>query len=113
MGFVVVHWCVSPTLRTQHPQESIQFAAVLCEISVGNHTQRSAFKDLAPWPHAPPNPLSPYVLGITAATNFYRTLVMKIERNAGHNEAREALVLSVAGVTAIMLIANLLLLILY
>jgi hypothetical protein len=38
---------------------------------------------------------------------------MKIERNAGHNEAREALVLSVAGVTAIMLIANLLLLILY
>jgi hypothetical protein len=38
---------------------------------------------------------------------------MKIERFAGHQEAREALVFSVAGVTAIMLIANLLLLILY
>jgi hypothetical protein len=38
---------------------------------------------------------------------------MKIERIAGHNEAREALVLSVAGVTAIMLITNLLLLIFY
>jgi hypothetical protein len=32
---------------------------------------------------------------------------------AGRNEAREALVLSVAGVTAIMLITNLLLMILY
>jgi hypothetical protein len=31
---------------------------------------------------------------------------MKIERFAGHREARQALVLSVAGVTAIMLIAN-------
>jgi hypothetical protein len=46
---------------------------------------------------------------------------MKIERFAGHDEARfaghdearEALVLAVAGVTAIALIANLLLLILY
>ena len=38
---------------------------------------------------------------------------MKIERFAGHNEAREALVLAVAGVTAIMLITNLILLILY
>jgi hypothetical protein len=34
---------------------------------------------------------------------------MKIERFAGHHEAREALVLSVAGVTAIMLTAYLLL----
>jgi hypothetical protein len=34
---------------------------------------------------------------------------MKIERFVGYNEAREALVLSVAGVTAIMLIANLIL----
>jgi hypothetical protein len=38
---------------------------------------------------------------------------MKIERLAGHHEAREALVLSVAGVTAIMLIESLVLLILY
>jgi hypothetical protein len=38
---------------------------------------------------------------------------MKIESLPGHREAREALVLSVAGVTAIMLIANLVLLILY
>jgi hypothetical protein len=38
---------------------------------------------------------------------------MKIERFAGHHEAREALVLSVAGVTAIMLTVYLLLTILY
>jgi hypothetical protein len=38
---------------------------------------------------------------------------MKIERFAGHNEAKEALVLSVAGVTTIMLIESLVLLILY
>jgi hypothetical protein len=38
---------------------------------------------------------------------------MKIERFAGHHEAREALVLSVAGVTTLMLTAYLLLLILY
>jgi hypothetical protein len=36
---------------------------------------------------------------------------MKIERFAGHHVEREALVLSVAGVTTIMLIANLLLVI--
>jgi hypothetical protein len=38
---------------------------------------------------------------------------MKTERLAGHSEAREALVFSVASVTAIMLTAYLLLLILY
>jgi len=38
---------------------------------------------------------------------------MNIEQFAGHNEAREALVLSIAGVTAIMLIESLILLILY
>ena len=38
---------------------------------------------------------------------------MKIERFAGHHEAREALVIAVAGVTAIMLIESLVLLILY
>jgi hypothetical protein len=40
-------------------------------------------------------------------------MAMKIERFAGHHEAREALVLSVAGVTAVMLIESLILLILY
>jgi hypothetical protein len=38
---------------------------------------------------------------------------MKTERLAGHHEARDALVLSVAGVTAIMLIETLILLTLY
>jgi hypothetical protein len=38
---------------------------------------------------------------------------MKIERFAGHHEARKALALSVAGVTAVMLIESLILLILY
>jgi hypothetical protein len=38
---------------------------------------------------------------------------MKIERFAGHNEAREAFVLSVTSVTVIMLTAYLILLILY
>jgi hypothetical protein len=38
---------------------------------------------------------------------------MKIERFGGHHEAREALMLSVAGVSAIMLIESLILLILY
>ena len=41
-----------------------------------------------------------------------RTFVIA-ERFAGHHEAREALVLSVTGVTVIMLIENLILLILY
>jgi hypothetical protein len=38
---------------------------------------------------------------------------MKIATFAGHHEERDALVLSVAGVTAIMLIESLVLLILY
>jgi hypothetical protein len=38
---------------------------------------------------------------------------MNIQRFAGHHEAREALVLSVAGVTAVMLIESMILLILY
>jgi hypothetical protein len=53
------------------------------------------------------------VLGVTAATNLLnRMLVMKIGRFAGHHAAREALVLSIVGVTAIMLIESLFLLIL-
>ncbi len=38
---------------------------------------------------------------------------MNIQRLAGHHEARQALVISVAGVTAIMLVESLFLLILY
>ena len=38
---------------------------------------------------------------------------MNGERFAGHNEAKEALLMSVAGVTAIMLIESLILLMLY
>jgi hypothetical protein len=38
---------------------------------------------------------------------------MKIERFAGHHEARESLMLSIAGVTAIMLIESFMLLIFY
>jgi hypothetical protein len=41
------------------------------------------------------------------------TLAIKTESVLSHHEASKALVLSVAGVTAIMLIANLILLILY
>ena len=40
-------------------------------------------------------------------------MVMKIDFAGHHHEARDALVLSVAGVTAIMLIESLILLILY
>ena len=43
-----------------------------------------------------------------------RASIVKVEPLAGHHdEAREALVLAVAGVTSIMLIANLILMILY
>jgi hypothetical protein len=38
---------------------------------------------------------------------------MKTDRFAGYNEAREALVLAIAGVTAITLVANLILIALY
>jgi hypothetical protein len=54
----------------------------------------------------PPQPPAP-------ARSRQPLIAMKIERFAGHHEAREALVLSIAGVTAIMLTAYLLLLILY
>ena len=59
------------------------------------------------------NPISPSATVSGSRQPRSRTLAMKIEPFAGHHEAREALVLSVAGVTAIMLIANLLLLIFY
>ena len=60
----------------------------------------------------PSFPLSPCCRG--HGSHQIRALVMKIERFAGHHhEAREALLLSVAGVTVIMLIESLILLILY
>jgi hypothetical protein len=62
---------------------------------------------VAPYPS--PQPPSPRDHG----SPLSRSLAMKIERFAGHNEAREALVLAVAGVTAIMLIESLVLLIWY
>jgi hypothetical protein len=52
--------------------------------------------------------LSPEAPEVRAATTKW-ALVMKIKLFEGHREARQALVLSVAGVTAIMLIANLIL----
>ena len=77
---------------------------------VGNHTQRSAFnvwlRGLAP-------PSAPQPLRGHGSQNFSSDMNMKIERFADHHEAREALLLSVAGVTAIMLIESLILLILY
>jgi len=47
------------------------------------------------------------------ASHQIETLAMKIERFAGHNDARDALVLSIAGVTAIMLIESLILMMLF
>jgi hypothetical protein len=77
------------------------FVLALC---VGNHTQHFAFNT---WLRGPTSqfPLSPSALGSRQPLIFYWTLAMKTERLASHNEAREALVLSVAGVTAIMLTA--------
>jgi hypothetical protein len=61
-----------------------------------------------------PNPPIPLTLSRSwEPTILCWTLTMKTERLAAHHEARKALVLSVASVTAIMLTAYLLLLILY
>ena len=59
------------------------------------------------------NPIRPSIPGSRSRQPRSRTLAMKAERFAGHHEEREALTLSVAGVTAIMLIANFILLILH
>ena len=77
-----------------------------------NYAHWSAFKC---WLRGPATSIPPQtnVLGSRQPPIFHRTLAMKIGRIAGHNEAREALVLSVAGVAAIMLIESLVLLILY
>jgi len=59
------------------------------------------------------NPISPSATVSGSRQPRSRTLAMKIEPFAGHHEAREALVLSIAGVTAITVIQSLILLILY
>jgi hypothetical protein len=59
------------------------------------------------------NPIRPSATVSGSRQPRSRTLVIKAERVVGHHGASEALVLSVAGVTAITLIANLILLILY
>ena len=98
---------------------SVRFAAALCEISgsflifpsfrasgTTLNDLRLALGSVA----SHPIPSAPSPCEVTVAANF---LAMKIERFADHHEAREALVLSVAGVTAIMLIESLLLLIMF
>ena len=57
------------------------------------------------------NPIRPSAT--VSGSRQSRSLAIKAERIVGHHGASEALVLSVAGVTAITLIANLILLILY
>jgi hypothetical protein len=80
------------------------------KLTPGNHIRPSAFKTWLPLLRTPiPLTLS----GSWEPSVLCRILPMKIERFAGHNEAREALMISVASVTAIMLTAYLILLILY
>jgi len=59
------------------------------------------------------NPIRPSATVSGSRQSRSRTLAIKADRVVGHHGASEALVLSVAGVTAITLIANLILLILY
>ena len=60
-----------------------------------------------------PTPHAPQPQGSRQPLISNWSLAMKTERVAGHHEAREALVLAVVGVTAIMLIECLILLMLY
>jgi hypothetical protein len=76
--------------------------------TVWNHIRPSAFK-VCPVTSNIVSPPAPWHRG----HDSHQTSVMKIERFAGYHEASEALVLSIAGVTAIMLIESLILLILY
>ena len=80
-----------------------------CASGTTLNSLRLALGSVAP---PPPSPSAPRAWG-HGSRYFLLKLAMKIERLASHNEAREALVLSVASVTAIMLTAYLLLLILY
>jgi hypothetical protein len=74
------------------------------------HSNVLRLRLVAPWPQPlPPQPPVPR----SRQPLFNERLAMKTERLADHHQAREALMLSVASVTAIMLTAYLLLLILY
>jgi hypothetical protein len=75
-----------------------------------NYTRPSAFDT---WLRGLPQTIRPQPAERRSREPPNRALIMKIELFAGHHEARQALVLSVVGVTAIMLIANLILMILY
>src|SRR5215472_13130341 len=98
---------------------SVRFAAALCEIGgsflifasrcASGTTVNDLRLSLGSVAPDPPSPLTAPMLGVTAATK----IAMKIARFTGHHEAREALVLSIAGVTAIMLIEGLVLVIWY
>ena len=58
---------------------------------------------LASWPPTHPIPtLDPQVSGHGSHQFLNRALAMKVERFAGEHEARDASVLSIAGVAAIM-----------
>ena len=70
---------------------------------------RSALGVVAPT--TPTQSPSPMCLGSRQPLNWI--LAMKTARFVGHDAAREALVLSIAGVTAIMVIESLILLTLY
>jgi hypothetical protein len=50
---------------------------------------------------------------VTHGANVRKAYLMKTERSEGHHEATKALALAIAEVTAIMLIWNLVMLILY
>jgi hypothetical protein len=77
---------------------------------VGNPIPWFAFKV---WLRGLHPPQLPSPCEVTAAIFFKERLAMRTERFADHHQAREALVLSVASVTAIMVTAYLILLILY
>jgi hypothetical protein len=76
---------------------------------VGNHIRPSAFQS---WLRGLRTP-SPSPLCEGHGSQFFKSVAMNTEKFEGYHEAREALVLSVAGVTAVMLIESLVLLILY
>ena len=106
--------CLSPSAASTL-RASVRFAAALCEISgsfliftlvpctsgTTLNSLRLALGSVAstlPQPPAPARSRQPLI--------FNRSLPMKTARFVGQHEARDALVLSVAGVTAIILIES-------
>jgi hypothetical protein len=120
MDFVVVvaHWCV-PNVAHPSTYKGPSYLRQLCVKSTEafwylpakSGTTLNGLR-LALGVVAPTTPISqPMCLGSRQPLN--RILAMKTVRFVGHDAAREALVLSIAGVTAIMLIESLVLLILF